>query len=126
MSENITMKFKSITKINEIWSNLKLNDSGLIPAIVIEHQTNQVLMQAWMNKEAFEKTLATGNATYFSRSRNKLWVKGEESGNTQSVIEMRLDCDKDTILLKVEQNGNACHTGANTCFDETLIWSIND
>ncbi len=126
MSENITMKFKSITEINEIWSNLKLNDSGLIPAIVIEHQTNQVLMQAWMNKEAFEKTLATGNATYFSRSRNKLWVKGEESGNTQSVIEMRLDCDKDTILLKVEQNGNACHTGANTCFDETLIWSIND
>ncbi len=126
MSENITMKFKSITKINEIWSNLKLNDSGLIPAIVIEHQTNQVLMQAWLNKEAFEKTLTTGNATYFSRSRNKLWVKGEESGNTQSVIEMRLDCDKDTILLKVGQNGNACHTGANTCFDETLIWSIND
>jgi phosphoribosyl-AMP cyclohydrolase len=120
------MKFKSITEINEIWANIKLNDSGLIPAIVIEHQTNQVLMQAWMNKEAFEKTLTTGNATYFSRSRNKLWVKGEESGNTQSVIEMRLDCDKDTILLKVEQNGNACHTGAHTCFDETLIWSIND
>lgn len=119
------MKILSIPEIHEVWSTLKINESGLIPAIAIDFKTNQVLMQAWMNKEAFEKTLSTGFGTYFSRSRNKLWVKGEESGNSQSLLELRIDCDKDTLLLVVDQKGNACHTGAHTCFDENLIWSKN-
>lgn len=120
------MKLMSIPEIHEVWSTLKINESGLIPVIAIEYKTNKVLMQAWMNKEAFEKTLNTGVGTYYSRSRNKLWIKGEESGNSQSLVELRIDCDKDTVLMMVEQKGNACHTGAHTCFDETLIWSKND
>ena len=120
------MKLMSIPEIHEVWSTLKINESGLIPVITIEYKTNKVLMQAWMNNEAFEKTLNTGVGTYFSRSRNKLWIKGEESGNSQSLVELRIDCDKDTVLMMVEQKGNACHTGAHTCFDETLIWSKND
>lgn len=120
------MNLLSIDEIKRVWSTLKLNDAGLIPAIAIDLKTNKVLMHAWMNKDAFEKTLSTGAVTYFSRSRNKLWIKGEESGNTQSLVELRIDCDKDTVLLKVNQKGNACHTGDHTCFDETLIWSKND
>ena len=120
------MNAMSIDEIKRVWSSLKLNDKGLIPVIAIDGNSNQVLMHAWMNQEAFEKTLLTEVVTYFSRSRNKLWVKGEESGNTQSLIELRIDCDKDTVLLKVHQKGNACHTGKQTCFDEFLIWSKND
>lgn len=93
----------------------KLN--GIIPVIVQDFKTNKVLMLAFMNKEAWEKTLETGKATYFSRSRNKLWTKGEESGNTQVVKEIFIDCDNDTILLKVEQVGGAsCHKGYESCF----------
>ena len=119
------MKLLSLPEINQIWSTLKLNDSELIPAIAIDFKTHDVLMHAWMNKEAFEKTLTTGLVTYFSRSRNQLWIKGEDSGNTQSLLELKLDCDKDTVLVVVEQKGNACHTGSHSCFDETLIWSKN-
>jgi phosphoribosyl-AMP cyclohydrolase len=90
---------------------------GLVPAIAQAHDTGEVLMLAYMNEEAFEKTLATGNATYFSRSRNTLWIKGESSGNVQQVKEIRIDCDNDTVLLKVEQlGGAACHTGYRSCF----------
>jgi len=90
---------------------------GLIPAIAQAHDTGEVLMLAYMDQEAFEKTLATGKATYFSRSRNTLWIKGESSGNVQQVKEIRIDCDNDTILLKVEQlGGAACHTGYRSCF----------
>ena len=90
---------------------------GLIPAIAQDYESGEVLMLAYMNKEAWETTLATGKATYFSRSRQALWVKGETSGHVQQVKEIRIDCDDDTILLKVEQIGcAACHTGHISCF----------
>ena len=90
---------------------------GLVPAIVQEYQTGEILMLAYMNPDAFNATLSTGKATYYSRSRQTLWVKGETSGNMQLVKEIRIDCDDDTVLLKVEQlGGAACHTGYRTCF----------
>ena len=90
---------------------------GLVPAIVQDFQTGEILMLAYMNPDAFNATLATGKATYYSRSRQTLWVKGETSGNTQLIKEIRIDCDDDTVLLKVEQLGDAaCHTGHRSCF----------
>jgi phosphoribosyl-AMP cyclohydrolase len=90
---------------------------GLVPAIVQEYQTGEILMLAYMNPDAFNATLSTGKATYYSRSRQTLWVKGETSGNMQLVKEIRIDCDDDTVLLKVEQlGGAACHTGYRSCF----------
>ena len=90
---------------------------GLIPAIVQNYETGEVLMLAYINKEAWEATLSTGKATYFSRSRQKLWIKGETSGNMQIVREIRIDCDDDTVLFKVEQiGGAACHKGYRSCF----------
>ena len=90
---------------------------GLIPAIAQDIATGEILMLAYMNQEAFEATLSSGNATYYSRSRQKLWIKGETSGNVQRVKEIRIDCDDDTVLLKVEQiGGAACHTGHHSCF----------
>jgi len=97
----------------------KLN--GLVPAIVQDYKTGEILMQAFMNKEAFELTVSTKKATYFSRSRNKLWIKGEESGNVQNVKEILIDCDNDSVLLKVEQVGDAaCHTGYRSCYYRKL------
>ena len=87
-----------------------------MPAIAQDAKTNEVLMLAYMNKEAFEKTLKTGKATYFSRSRNMVWVKGETSGHTQIVKEILVDCDNDAIILKIEQEGGACHLGYRSCF----------
>jgi phosphoribosyl-AMP cyclohydrolase len=95
----------------------KFNASGLVPAIAQDAATGRVLMLAWMNASAYAQTLATRRATYWSRSRGQLWVKGETSGHTQFVREVRLDCDGDTVLLVVDQTGPACHTGAATCFD---------
>jgi phosphoribosyl-AMP cyclohydrolase len=92
------------------------NAEGLIAAIAQDATSKAVLMLAWMNEEALAATLATGRATYWSRSRGKLWVKGEESGHTQTVVEVRVDCDQDAILLLVNQEGPACHTGAAHCF----------
>jgi len=89
---------------------------GLIPAIVQDSLTGEVLMLAYMNREAWLKTLETGKATYWSRSRNSLWIKGETSGHFQVVKEILIDCDEDTVLLKVQQTGAACHTGYRTCF----------
>src|SRR3954463_3584588 len=90
---------------------------GLVPAIAQDHQTGEVLMMAWMNREAFEETVRTRRAVYFSRSRGRLWRKGEESGNVQEVKEIFFDCDADTILLKVNQiGGAACHEGYRSCF----------
>jgi len=90
---------------------------GLIPAIVQDHETGEVLMLAYINREAWEATLKTGKATFFSRSRQKLWIKGETSGNVQMVKEIRIDCDDDTVLFKVNQvGGAACHTGHRSCF----------
>ena len=90
---------------------------GLVPAIAQDYQTGEILMLAYMNPDAFNATLSTGKATYYSRSRQTLWVKGETSGNMQLVKEIRIDCDDDTVLLKVEQlGGAACHTGYRSCF----------
>jgi phosphoribosyl-AMP cyclohydrolase len=90
---------------------------GFLPAVVQDHATGEVLMLAYMNRESFEETLRTGRACYWSRSRNRLWRKGEESGHVQELIEMRVDCDADTILLKVRQIGDAaCHLGYRSCF----------
>ena len=94
--------------------------NGLLPAIAQDSQSNQVLMFAWMNEEAFRETVSSGYATYFSRSRNKLWRKGEESGHRQRVVEIRVDCDADCILIKVEQIGAACHEGYASCFFRKL------
>ena len=95
----------------------KYSKDGLVPAIAQDAETGTVLMLAWMNAEAFEETLRTGRACYFSRSRNKLWRKGEESGHVQDVESVRLDCDLDTVLLKVRQRGGAaCHEGYQSCF----------
>jgi len=97
------------------------NDQGLVPAIAQDKTTNEILMVAWMNREALSLTVAEGRAVYWSRSRKKLWRKGEESGHVQSVSEIRLDCDDDVIILKIEQLGGiACHTGRRSCFFKVL------
>ena len=100
-----------------IAARLKRNADGLVPAVVQQHDTGEVLMLGWMDDEALARTLETRRATYWSRSRQEYWVKGETSGHAQHVHEVRLDCDGDTLLLKVEQVGGACHTGDRTCFD---------
>lgn len=104
-----------------IASRLKRTDDGLVPAVVQQYDTGEVLMLGWMDDEALRRTLTTGRGTYWSRSRNEYWAKGDTSGHVQRVIEVRLDCDGDTILLKVDQTGPACHTGDRTCFDADLL-----
>ena len=94
----------------------RFNDQGLIPVVTTDTKSGEVLMLAWMNAEALQLTLTTGRATYWSRSRQELWEKGATSGNTQKVLEVRIDCDQDTLWLKVEQRGGACHTGTSSCF----------
>ena len=96
---------------------LTWDKDGLIPAIAQDAETNDVLMFAWMNRDALARTVETGEAVYFSRSRGRLWHKGEESGHTQKIREIRIDCDNDVVLLKIEQVGGiACHTGRRSCF----------
>ena len=104
-----------------IAARLSRNDDGLVPAIVQQHDTGEVLMLAWMDDEALHRSLSTGRATYWSRSRQEYWIKGETSGNRQHVKEIRMDCDGDTLLVKVDQEGPACHTGTRTCFDDGAI-----
>ncbi|MEU7767160.1 phosphoribosyl-AMP cyclohydrolase [Nocardia sp. NPDC049190] len=104
-----------------IAARLKRNDAGLVSAVAQERATGDVLMVAWMDDEALARTLQTRKATYYSRSRRQYWVKGETSGHTQHVHEVRLDCDGDTILLVVDQQGAACHTGTHTCFDADVL-----
>ena len=106
-----------------IAKRLKRNADGLFAAVAQDRGTGAVLMVAWMDDEALARTLATRQATYFSRSRGQYWVKGETSGHTQYVHSVRLDCDGDTVLLDVDQEGAACHTGAHTCFDADLLLS---
>jgi len=103
------------------FSNFKLNSDGMIPAVVQDYKTKEVLMVAYMNEEAFHKTIETGKMTYYSRSRNALWTKGETSGHFQYAKSLTIDCDKDTILAKVLQIGPACHTGNQTCFFNDLV-----
>ncbi len=97
-------------------ASLKFNDQGLIPAIVQEEGTGMVLMMAWMNAQAVTRTLATKRVTYWSRSRQAFWVKGETSGHTQKLVDFRVDCDRDALLLVVQQVGPACHTDRKSCF----------
>ncbi len=101
-------------------ATLTYNEVGLIPAIAQDAATGEVLMMAWMNAEAVSRTLRTGRVTYWSRSRQSFWTKGETSGHVQDMVEMRVDCDRDAILLKVRQTGPACHTGARSCFYTSL------
>ena len=103
------------------WDEFKLNSEGLIPAIVQDYRTSEVLMLAYMNRQSFEQTLKTGKMTYYSRSRQQLWLKGETSGHYQYVKSLCLDCDNDTILAKVRQVGAACHTGSRSCFFRPLV-----
>ena len=103
-------------KVHLNWEELKLNSDGMLTVVVQDVATDEVLMVAYMNREAYEKTLQTGTMTYWSRSRNELWVKGMTSGHFQYVKELRIDCDRDTLLAKVEQTGAACHTGNHSCF----------
>ncbi|MBC7332429.1 MAG: bifunctional phosphoribosyl-AMP cyclohydrolase/phosphoribosyl-ATP diphosphatase HisIE [Synergistetes bacterium] len=103
--------------------NLKFDEKGLIPVITQDYKTKKVLMLAYMNREALEKTLETGYVHYWSRSRKKIWKKGETSGNTQKVISIKYDCDEDTLLIEVEQKGVACHTGNYTCFYRSIYQS---
>jgi len=95
---------------------IRFDDNGLVPAIAQQHDTGEVLMLAWMNRDAIDETLQTGRVCYYSRSRGKLWRKGETSGQIQTLMELRWDCDGDTLLALVDQKGVACHTGRRNCF----------
>lgn len=113
--------------------HIRWDAKGLVPVIAQEQGTNDVLMFAWMNREALQKTVELGRAVYFSRSRDRLWYKGEESGHVQTVHEIRMDCDSDVLLLKVTQTGHepgiACHTGRHSCFFSVLehgVWKTVD
>lgn len=110
------MSLLSPKAAQDVASSLKYNLDGLIPAIAQQFDSGEVLMMAWMNAQAVEETLTTGRVCYFSRSRSKLWRKGESSGQVQMLNEFRFDCDEDTILVLVDQKGVACHTGRRNCF----------
>lgn len=111
-----------MTSSGKKWLNeIRWDDQGLVPVITEDAQTGDVLMFAFMNRDALDRTIVLGEVVYWSRSRRKLWHKGEESGHTQKVVEIRTDCDKDVILIKVEQTGGiACHTGRRSCFYNIL------
>ncbi|MFC7216664.1 phosphoribosyl-AMP cyclohydrolase [Streptomyces polyrhachis] len=102
-------------------ARLKRDPRGLVPAVAQQYDTGEVLMLAWMDDEALHRTLTTGRATYWSRSRGEYWVKGDTSGHVQQVRSVALDCDGDTLLVKVDQRGPACHTGTRTCFDDGAL-----
>jgi phosphoribosyl-AMP cyclohydrolase len=108
-----------------IAARLKRTPDGLVCAVVQQRGTGDVLMVAWMDDEALHRTLTTGRATYWSRSRGKYWVKGETSGHAQHVHEVRLDCDGDALLVVVDQTGPACHTGSHTCFDTDVLFTAD-
>lgn len=109
----------------KLLNELKFDAAGLIPVVVQAQDTNEVLMMAWMNRETLAETIVTKQATYWSRSRNEKWIKGQTSGNTQQVVGLAVDCDGDTLLLTVQQSGGACHTGDRTCFDAKQV-SLSD
>lgn len=101
-------------------ASLKFDSRGLIPAIAQDAESGEVLMMAWMNSDSIARTLQTGRVTYWSRSRQSLWVKGESSGHVQDLVELRVDCDRDCLLLRVRQTGPACHTNRRSCFYTAL------
>ena len=106
--------------LNFLNTDVIYNEKGLIPVIVQDHGSSEVLMMAWMNKKSLEETLKTKKMVYWSRSRNELWIKGQTSGNTQQLVDLRIDCDKDCLLAIVNQVGPACHTNNITCFYRKL------
>ncbi len=106
----------SLPAVSTLLDSVRFNADGLIPAIAQQHDSKEVLMMAWMNRQALEETLSTRRVCYYSRSREKLWRKGESSGQQQQLMSAALDCDGDTLLLKVDQTGPACHTGRRSCF----------
>nr|WP_314841853.1 phosphoribosyl-AMP cyclohydrolase [uncultured Microbacterium sp.] len=114
-----------MTAVEERIGQVAFDDDGLAPVIVQQWDTHEVLMLAWVDAEALRRTLTTGRAVYWSRSRQEYWRKGDTSGHIQVVREARLDCDGDAILLKVEQTGPACHTGTRTCFDTTDLQAVD-
>ena len=105
----------------EIAARLKRDAAGLFPAVAQQHDTGEVLMLAWMDDEALHRTLTTGKCTYWSRSRQEYWVKGESSGHVQRVVSVALDCDGDAVLVRVDQTDGACHTGDHSCFDADVL-----
>ncbi|MCK5903548.1 MAG: phosphoribosyl-AMP cyclohydrolase [Cocleimonas sp.] len=111
---------KQSVKLSDALDRLKYNADGLIPAIAQQYDTNEVLMMAWMNRAAIEETLATQRVCYWSRSRQAYWRKGESSGQIQLFKALRIDCDADTLLIKVDQTGAACHTGRRDCFYQVV------
>ncbi len=115
--------FMSDNKERELGTTLdiKLDSAGLLTAVAVDADTQEVLMVAFMNQAALEKTIATGKATYWSRSRGKFWVKGEESGHIQEVQELLVDCDQDAVVMKVRQKGSACHNGFRSCFYRKIV-----
>ena len=106
----------SAPALEAVLGALSFNESGLVPAIAQQHDTGEVLMMAWMSRESVSETLTTGRVCYWSRSRQALWRKGDASGHTQHLVDFIVDCDGDTVLLKVDQKGPACHTGQRSCF----------
>jgi len=116
-----------MSDIDQVLDEVKFGEDGLVAAIAQQHDTGEVLMLAWMNREALRTTLAEGRVCYWSRSRRRLWRKGETSGQVQHLRELRLDCDGDAVLLLVEQHGVACHTGRRSCFFRALrdgAWTV--
>lgn len=116
MKQSEKFKLGESLPLGQVMADLPYNADGLIPAIAQQHDSGEVLMMAWMNRESLQETLDKGRVCYWSRSRQKLWRKGESSGQVQILKEMRFDCDGDTILLLVDQTGPACHTGRRSCF----------
>jgi len=114
MADSATTRSESA--IEAALEAIAFDERGLVPAIAQQHDSGEVLMMAWMNRDAVAETLRTGRVCYFSRSRNALWRKGESSGQTQALVDFRIDCDNDTVLLLVDQTGVACHTGRRNCF----------
>ncbi len=107
--------------MSDFLADLRFDADGLIPVIAQQHDSGEVLMLAWMNREAIAETLSTGRVCYWSRSRKRLWRKGETSGQWQRLVELRVDCDQDALLLKVDQSGVACHTGRRACFFNRVV-----
>jgi phosphoribosyl-AMP cyclohydrolase len=107
---------RNVSQFMNVYEKLKFNQDGLIPAIIQEQSTGRVLMMAWMNRASMEKTIETGQTHFWSRSRQKFWMKGETSGHVQKVKDIAFDCDGDTLLIQVEQTGAACHEGYHSCF----------
>lgn len=107
------------TGLAALLATVVFNEDGLVPAVAQQHDTGEVLMLAWMSRDSLAETLRSGQVHYWSRSRRRLWRKGETSGHTQTLVELRVDCDGDTLLLRVDQKGPACHTGRRVCFFRT-------